>query len=162
VKNWEWTSTNFQGSAWRPCRELPMNWDYKARFKLYGYKYIRVMFNIFFALCLFLSSCYAVQGSDKTAEKMPTILVNLIKADDPVSYAKGHGITLKDGMVRVIITVDKDIISQDLLSKYGLKDYQWIEDIITGYIPIDGLKELSEESAVIYIRPPVKFMRQED
>ena len=141
---------------------MPMNWDYKARSKLYGYKYIRVMFTIFFALCLFLSSCYGVQGSDKTAEKMPTILVNLIKADDPVSYAKDHGITLKDSMVRVIIAVDKDIISQDLLSKYGLKDYQWREGFIAGYISIDGLKELSEEPAVIYIRPPVKFMRQED
>ena len=139
-----------------------MNWDYKAQSKLYGYICIRAMFTIFFAVCLFLYSCHGVQGSDKTAEKMPTILVDLIKSDDPVSYAKGHGITLKDRMVRVIITVDKDIISKDLLSEYGLKDYQWREDLITGYIPIDGLKELSEDPAVIYIRPPAKFMRQED
>ena len=134
----------------------------KKDLKLYGYRCIRMMFIIFFAICLFLSSCYGVQGNDKIAEKMPTILVNLIKADDPVTYAKSHGITLKDGMVRVIITVDRDIISKDLLSEYGLKEYQWREDLVAGYVSIDALKELSEEPAVIYIRPPVKFMRQED
>jgi uncharacterized protein with PQ loop repeat len=134
----------------------------KKYLKVYGYKCVRAMFIIFFTICLSLFSCYGIQGNDKTAEKMPTVLVNLIKADDPISYAKGHGIMLKDGMVRVIITVDKDIISKDLLSEYGLKEYQWREDLVAGYISIDGLKKLSEDPAVIYIRPPVKFMRQED
>jgi hypothetical protein len=134
----------------------------KKILKVNRHKYIRVMFIIFIAGCLLSFSCHRIQGNEKISEKMPSILAGLLNADDPVSYAKIHGMTLKDGMVRVIITVDKDIISKDLFSKYGLKDYQWRENLVAGYISTDGLKELCEEPAVIYIRLPVKFMGGEE
>ena len=80
-----------------------------------------------------------------------------LNSDDPINYATGHGITLKDGMVRVIITVDQKVTSRDFLSEYDLKDYQWRENFLTTYVSIDELKDLCKEPAVIYIRLPVKF-----
>jgi hypothetical protein len=129
----------------------------KKILKVNRHKCIRVMFIIFIAGCLLSFSCHRIQGNEKISGKMPSILAGLLNADDPVSYAKGHGIRLKDGMVRVIITVDRTIIAKDFLSKHELKDYQWRENLVAGYISIDGLKELCEEPAVIYIRLPVQF-----
>jgi hypothetical protein len=88
---------------------------------------------------------------------MPTLLVNLVNSEDPVSYAKVHGITLQDGMVRVIITIDEKVTSRDFLIKYDLKDYQWRKNFLIAYVLIDDLKELCKEPAVIYIRLPAKF-----
>ena len=104
-------------------------------------------------------SCHQSQGDEIILKKMPTLLVNLVNSDDPVSYAKGHGITLQDGMVRVIITVDERVTSKYFLFKYDLKDYQWRGNILTAYVSIDELKELCKEPPVIYIRLPVKFDR---
>ena len=81
----------------------------------------------------------------------------MLNSDDPVSYATNHGITLKDGMVRVIITVDENVKSRDFLAKYDLKDQQWRETFLTAYISTDELRELCKEPFVSYIRLPVKF-----
>jgi hypothetical protein len=116
-----------------------------------------ILFTLFLAGSLSSLSCYKTQGSEAIAKKMPTILLNLVNSHDPVSYAKNHGITLKNGMVRVIITVDTSLSSKDFLSKYDLMDYQLRKDLVTAYISIDGLKKLCEDPAVIYVRLPLKF-----
>ena len=110
------------------------------------------------AVCLFILSCHNLQGHEKLEKKMPAILVNMLRSDDPVGYAERHGIGLKEGMVRVIITVDKNFLLEDISAKYGLMDFQKREDVVTTYISIDGLKEIYKEPGVTYIRLPVKFI----
>jgi len=129
----------------------------KKVFKISRHSCLNFLFTIFIAGCVFSLSCHRTQGSEVIAKKMPTILLNLVNSDDPVNYAKGHGIGLKDGMVRVIITVDTSFLSKDFLSEYELVDYQLRENLVTAYISIDGLKKLCEDPAVIYVRLPVKF-----
>jgi hypothetical protein len=82
----------------------------------------------------------------------------MIGADDPFDYAERHGIRLKDGMIRVIITVDKNFSLENISAKYGLRDFQRREDLVTTYISIDGLKEICKEPGVLYIRLPVRFI----
>jgi hypothetical protein len=123
---------------------------------------ITVILTCLIAVCLFSFSCHETKGYEIIEKKMPTILVNLLKSDDPIGYAKSHGINLKDGAVRVIITMDRGDIPKNFLSEHGLKDYQWREDLATGYISIEGLKELCEEPSVIYIRLPVDLMGRDD
>jgi hypothetical protein len=94
--------------------------------------------------------------------KMSAALINMLNADDPVDYAERHGIGLKEGMIRVIITVDKNLSQKEITARYGLKDLQRREDIITTYISIDGLKGIYKEQGVIYIRLPVKFYNTEE
>ena len=109
-------------------------------------------------VCLFTLSCHKIQSHETIENKMPAILVNMIGADDPVNYAERHGIRLKDGMIRVIITVDKNFSLENISVKYGLRDFQRREDLVTTYISIDGLKEISKEPGVLYIRLPVRFI----
>jgi hypothetical protein len=108
--------------------------------------------------CLFTFSCQKIISHETLEEKMPAILVNMLNADDPVGYAERHGIKLKDGMARVIITVDKNFHPKEISGKYMLKDFQKREDLVTTYISIAGLKEIYKESSVVYIRLPVKFI----
>ncbi len=120
-------------------------------------RWIELILVFFVAGCVFPLSCHRTQGNEAIAKKMPTILLNLVNSNNPVNYAKGHDIALKDGRVRVIIAVHTRFSSKDFLSKYDLTDYQSREDLITAYISIDELRRLCEDPAVIYVRLPVKL-----
>jgi membrane protein implicated in regulation of membrane protease activity len=121
------------------------------------HKHMILFFTLLLASSLSSSSCHKTQGNEIVSRKMPTILLNLVNSDDPVTYAKAHGITLKNGMVRIVITLDENITSRDFLSEYDLKDYEERKNLVTAYISIDGLRKLCEDPAVIYVRLPVKF-----
>ena len=110
------------------------------------------------AVCLITLSCHKIQSHETIENKMPAILVNMISADDPGDYAERHGIRLKDGMIRIIMTIDNDLPLQDISARYGLKDFQRREDLVTTYISIDGLKGICKEPGVVYIRLPVRFI----
>jgi len=129
----------------------------KEMFKNNRHKHMIVFFTLLLAGSLSSLSCHKTQGNEVISKKMPTILLNLVNSHNPVHYAKSHDIGLKDGVVRVIITVDTSFSSKDFLSKYELTDYQLRENLVTAYISIDGLKKLCEDPAVIYVRLPVKF-----
>ena len=106
---------------------------------------------------LFLLSCCKDQDSEIIAKKTPTILTNFLNSEDPVEFAKTHGIKLKDGMVRVVMTVDEGFLSKDLVSKYGLEDFKKRRNIMASYVTIDSLKELCKEPSIMFIRLPVKL-----
>ncbi len=107
--------------------------------------------------CLFLLFCSETQSNEMIAKKTPTILANFINSEDPVNFAKTHGIRLKDGMVRVVMTVDESFPLKAFVSKYDLKDYKKRKNLITSHVSIDSLKELCKEPSIVFIRLPVKF-----
>ncbi|MDB9822639.1 hypothetical protein OAC89_02965 [Deltaproteobacteria bacterium] len=129
----------------------------KKIFEINRCKFVKLVFTVLIAGSISSLSCHQTQGNEIILKKMPTLLVNFVNSDDPVNYAKNHGISLKNGMVRVIITVDESITSRDFLSQHDLKDYQWRENFVTAYVSIDELRALCKEPAIIYIRLPVKF-----
>jgi hypothetical protein len=116
-----------------------------------------ILFTLFLAGSLSSLSCYKTQGNEIISKKMPTILLNLVNSQDPVSYAKNHGITLKNGMVRIVMTLDENTTSTDFLSEYHLKDYKQRDNLFTAYVSVGELEELCKEPAVIYVRLPLKF-----
>jgi hypothetical protein len=129
----------------------------KKIFKNKPYKYVKLIFGVLLVVCLSSLSCHKIQGNEIISKKMPTILLNLVNSHDPVTYAREHGITLKNGMVRVLITLNENITSRDFLSEYDLKDYEQRENLVTAYVSVGELEKLCKEPAVIYIRLPVKF-----
>ena len=106
---------------------------------------------------LFLSFCNTAQNSEIISKKVPTILLNLLNAKDPVNFAKGHGIEVTDGMIRVVMTVNENFSSKLFVSKYNPKDFQRRKNLVTTYVTIDRLKDICEEPSILYIRLPFKF-----
>lgn len=119
--------------------------------------YMKSPLAILFIGCLFLLFCDKVQGNEMIAKKVPTILLNLLNSKDPVNFAKTHGIELKDGMVRVVMTVDESFSLKVFIFKYDLKDYQKRKNLITSYVTLDNLKELCKEPSIVFVRLPIKF-----
>lgn len=107
--------------------------------------------------CLLLACCVAMHGNEIRAEKVPTVLLNLLNVDDPVQYFGNHGINLKDGMVRVVVTVDESFPGEIIISQYELSEYKIRGDLVSAYISIDNLRKLCKESSVVFIRLPAAF-----
>ena len=106
---------------------------------------------------LFLLFCGTARNNEMISRKVPTILLDFLNTNDPANFAKTHGIKLKDGMVRVVMTVNENFSSKLFISKYNLKDCQKRKNLVTSYVAIDSLKALCEEPSILYIRLPVKF-----
>lgn len=122
------------------------------------YEYIKfTLVILFLGGYLLLLLCSKTQGNDMIANKTPTILQNLLASEDPVNFAKTHGIRLNNGMVRVIINVDDNFSLKEFVSKYDLKDYKKDNNLVITYIAIDTIKELCKEPSIIFIRLPFKF-----
>lgn len=96
-----------------------------------------------------------------TAEKMPTVLLNLLAADEPYIFAQKKGIRLKDGMIRVVILVDKGFFADNLNVKYELSEFQKKKELVFAYISFDNLKKICAEDSVHYVRLPFEFKRMQ-
>ena len=92
--------------------------------------------------CLVLLFFSKARGTEMITKKTPTILASFIRSQGPVNFAKTHDIGLKDGMVRVVMTVDESFLLRAFVSKYDLKDYKKRKHLVTSYVTIESLKGL--------------------
>ena len=123
------------------------------------YKSLTSSLLTFFVIGFLFFSWGKTLGDDIIAKKTTTIIVNLLKSEDPVEFSEKHDIELKDGMLKVVITIDENLLSEeDLVSKYDLKDIEKRKNTVIAYVSVDELKELCNEPGVIFIRLPFKFI----
>ena len=118
---------------------------------------IAIISTIGFFFLLFSS---IAQSNEMIVKKTPTNLANFLNSEDPVNFAKAHGIRLINGMVKVVMTVDASFSLSDFVSKYDLKDYKKRKNLVTAYVGIDNLKELCKEPSIVFIRLPFKFTEE--
>lgn len=133
-------------------RPLSANSDNALLCQRWDMKSLRVLF--FAAICLLLFLPCNVSANKVTPEKVPTLLFNLLISDDSVSFAKQHNIEVKDGSIRVVVTVAPDFSKKIFIDKYGPTEYQKRKNIVIIYIAIDNLRQLKKEDYVIFIRFP--------
>jgi len=113
---------------------------------------------ILIAGVLFQPYICKAQDREIISKKSTTILANLLASEEPANFAKAHGIELKDGMIKVVMCVDKNFSLNTLELKYDLKNLKQRKNIITADISIKDLRELCKEPSVIFMRLPAKFI----
>ena len=122
--------------------------------------YARELLLAAFVIFYIVSLCCNGVADSAIDEKADHNLAAFLMSDEPATYTKSHDIEMKDGLVKIILEVNGSLFSDEIISKYDLKDLNRRKDKITAYADIVTIKALCEEPAVTRIRLPVKFRAQ--
>jgi hypothetical protein len=103
-----------------------------------------------------ISSVQCVGESEFKHPKIESVLMQLIKSTNREAFAKSIGIEMKEGMVRVMIELNKDIIhaKPPTFDEYGFKEEGRSGNLVVGYINPDSILKLAESIDVSYISQP--------
>lgn len=84
--------------------------------------------------------------------KLDSRLVQLIGAADPSAFAAGAGLVYRDGAVRVVVELQA---SGEPSPGYGLIEEARYENLVQALAPVEQLCPLSDDTGVLFVRPPV-------
>lgn len=97
-----------------------------------------------------------VHRKDKQVQKYPkieNILVQLMDSENKEDFARKNGLTVVDGKVMIIITLDSSIIhaKPPTFENYGFEEESRYFGQVAGFMPIKRLLELTKSIDVAYI-----------
>jgi hypothetical protein len=89
-------------------------------------------------------------------------LDEVIEADEPSEAAEANGLSYRNGSVLLVLELN----TEELPEGYGVEVVQEYSNgnlsLVEGYVPVENIRDLSNDTAVSYIRPPSQPVAQND
>jgi hypothetical protein len=116
---------------------------------------------IYVALVLSLVIVQApIAQAQNTTERYDHSLDGVIEAEDPAEAAETAGLTYRNDSVLLVIETDGD----SELSGYDIDPVQYYTEqnrsLIEAYVSVGNIRELANDTAVEYVRPPSQPVAQ--
>lgn len=116
------------------------------------------------ALLLALVVLYvpAVQAQNMTESSYDPGLDEVIEAEDTSQVAEANGLSYRNGSVLLVV----ELGTNELPEGYGIEVVQEYSNanvsLVEGYVPVENIRNLANDTAVEYVRPPSQPVAQND